>query len=198
MGVENISPGSIDGYSDLESLVIERGLRLQQIFDMRVSTGKPLYDEGLEFEVPQLLSYSQSVAATLFLDGLNDPAAATVHRGLYFGATLSEKILEPEDCTFSFETVRELSEDIDMLRTYFTDGTSRYLRLRPKLHDLIGRYMPQLSPEMLYADGAQIAAGLALMHTEEYRLNQFVEKTAAVYSEEVALWDGSLPEDFAS
>lgn len=195
--VELLHPGTIAGYTDLELRATAAAASVEAICQVSIASGERLTDQDMELEFPGLMPYVELVGRAHELS--EDPALATAntstaaHIGFYAGSFIGQQAVRPEPWGMSFYHVPEKMDDFRDFIAYVHEAPIRYLANRPVLRRLVQRYVPEVIGDRRLHITAQLAAGLALLHTDEYCLKEFrEEQEVAVALSELDNWDGRI------
>ena len=195
--VETLHPGAIAGYNDLELRASTAAASVEAICRASIASGERLTDQAMELEFPEILPYVELVGRAHELSeeqGLSGTATVSAaHIGFYAGSFISQQAVRPDPWGMSFYHVPEKMDDFRHFITYVHEAPVRYLANRPVLRRLVQQYVPEIVNDRRLLVTAQLAAGLALLHADEYSLREFKdEREISAARAELDSWNGTF------
>lgn len=173
MAVEDITPGQLPGFHDLQSAYETDELHYLDIFDNFRNEFDVPYPEQISKQHADLLDYAPDLSRALYGSaGEDKEARATVSRGLFFGMAVRRALDKATGGILIYENLIQCSQSLVGDADNFGSQANRYLLARPKLWQFIGRYIANIAPNISYADAAQAATGFMLWDHEYWTLER--------------------------
>lgn len=167
------TPGSVEGFVDLEMLALQRREDAQVFLDLDVQMRQDLTDPHVGLRMPGIIKYSDMLTGIYAKDPEDYAAQMNVYRSANFGLYPSNLLCRPEHTwAFSIHPLFELPTTQDTL-DYAVEAPAQYLSARSNLDGLVGKYLPYVSPQSKYWTAAEHTAGLTLMLVDNARLDDF-------------------------